>query len=35
MFSDNFIKEFMDNSNEAHDIPREVKNNINIMAMGK
>ena len=22
-FSDDFIKEFMDNSNEAHDIPRE------------
>ena len=28
MFSDDFIKEWMDNSNEAPDIPREVKNNI-------
>ena len=30
---DDFIKECMDNSNEAYDIPREVKNNINRMAM--
>ena len=32
IFSDDFIKKCMDNSNEAHDIPREVKNNINRMA---
>ena len=25
IFSDDFIKECMDNSNEAHDIPRELK----------
>ena len=33
IFSDDFIKECMDNSNKAHDIPREVKNNIKRMAM--
>ena len=33
IFSDEFIKECMDNSNKAHDIPREVKNNIKLMAM--
>ena len=32
-FSDDFIKECMDNSNEAHDIPREVKNNKRRMEM--
>ena len=34
-FSDDFIKESMHNSNEAHDIPREIKNNIKRMAMEK
>ena len=33
LFSDDFIKEFMDNSNEARDIPRDVKNNIKPMEM--
>ena len=33
IFSNDFIKECMDNSNEAHDISREVKNNIKRMAM--
>ena len=33
IFSDGFIKECKDNSNEALDIPREVKNNIKRMAM--
>ena len=28
IFSDDFIKECMDNSNEAHDIPSEVINGI-------
>ena len=28
IFSDDFIKECKDNSNEAYDIPREVKNNM-------
>ena len=28
IFSGSFIKECMDNLNGAHDIPREVKNNI-------
>ena len=32
MFSDDFIKERKDNSNESHDIPRKVKNNIKRMA---
>ena len=32
-FSDDFIKECMYNSNEAHDIPREVKNNIKRMTI--
>ena len=32
-FSDNFIRECMDNSNEACGIPRDVKNNIQRMAM--
>ena len=32
MFSDKFIKECMDNSKKAHDIPREVKYNIERMA---
>ena len=31
IFSDDFIKEYMDNSNEAHDIPRDVKINIKRM----
>ena len=31
--SDDFIKECKNNSNESHDIPREVKNNIKRMAM--
>ena len=33
IFSDDFIKECMDNSNEARDIPRDVKNNIKRMEM--
>ena len=33
IFSDDFIKECTDNSNKAHDIPREIKNNIKRMAM--
>ena len=33
IFSDDFIIECKDNSNEAHDIPREVKNNNNRMAI--
>ena len=33
IFSDDFMKECKDNSNEALDIPREVKNNIKRMAM--
>ena len=33
LFSDDFIKECKDNSNEARDIPREVKNNINRMVI--
>ena len=32
IFSDDFIKDCMDNSNEAHGIPREVKNKIKRMA---
>ena len=32
-FSDDFIKECKNNSNESRDIPREVKNNIKRMAM--
>ena len=32
MFSDDFIKKCKDNSNEARDIPRKVKNNIKRMA---
>ena len=35
IFSYDFIKERMDNSNEAHNIPRKVKNNIKRMAMEK
>ena len=33
IFSDDFIKECNDNSNEAHNISREVKNNIKRIAM--
>ena len=33
IFSDDFIKECMDNSNEPRDIPHGVKNNIKRMAM--
>ena len=33
IFSDDFIKECKDNSNEARDIPREVKNSIKRMSM--
>ena len=33
IFPDDFIKECKNNSNEAHDIPREVKNNIKRMAL--
>ena len=33
LFSDDFIKKCMDNSNKARDIPRDVKNNIKRMAM--
>ena len=33
IFPGDFIKECKDNSNEAHDIPHEVKNNIKRMAM--
>ena len=32
IFQITFIKEYMDNSNEAHDIPRELKNSIKRMA---
>ena len=33
IFSNDFIKECKDNSNEARDIPRKVQNNIKLMAM--
>ena len=32
IFSDDFIKECKDNSNESHDIPRKLKNNTKRMA---
>ena len=34
-FPDDFIKECMDNSDKAHNIPRDVKNNIKLMVMEK